>query len=105
MDGMLSETTKANGVPRTNNQGASEAIPIDVDDDDGCGATPAAIVCVVNLLGVRKVPTKHRRINGDMASTLDRFVESSARIKRMKMEIAIQLYTNNKKLKMDILQS
>jgi hypothetical protein len=79
MDGMVSETQE-NGVLGTNDQGApvtgTEGASVDVGNDYGA-------------------PSKHRRINGDMASALDRFAKSSTRIKQMKMEIMIQLITRN----------
>jgi hypothetical protein len=98
MDGMVSETQE-NGVLGTNDQGApvtgTEGASVDVGNDDGCGVAPATVVCVANLLGDYGAPSKHRRINGDMASALDRFAKSSTRIKQMKMEIMIQLITRN----------
>jgi hypothetical protein len=109
MDGMLSETAKVNGVPGANDQGApvagTEGVPVDAGNDDGCGVAPAAAVRAANLPGIRGAPIKRRRIKGDMACALDRFAESFACIERMKMETAIQLHTDNKKLEMDILQS
>jgi hypothetical protein len=83
----------------------TEATSVDAGNDDGCGTAPVATVRTTNLPKVCEAPTKRRRINGDMVSALDRFTESSARIKRMKMEITLQLHVDNKKLEMDILQS
>ena len=40
-----------------------------------------------------------------MASALDRFAESSTRIEKIKMEIAIQLARDNKKFELDVLQA
>jgi hypothetical protein len=80
-----------------------EGTLVDVGDDDRCCIVPTTTVLATNLLEVRGAPTKRRRINGDMVSTLDRFAKSSACIEQMKMESTIQLHTNNKKLEMDIL--
>ena len=79
MDGMLSETTKANNVFKANDQGApvagTEDAPVDVGDDDGCGTTPATAVHAANLSRIHRALTKCRKINGDIASRLDCFVE------------------------------
>ena len=58
-----------------------------------------------NLLGICGAVVKRQKLNGNMASALDRFVESSGRIEKMKMETAIQLARNNKKFELDVLQA
>jgi hypothetical protein len=109
MDGMLSETTKTNSVFKANDHGVpvagTEDAPMDVGDDDGCGTTPAAAIHAADLPGIHGVLTKCRKINGDIASRLDCFAESSTCIEWMKMETLIQLHVDNKKLEMDIFQS
>ena len=88
IDAMLSETAKANGVLGGNDQGApiigTQVPPKEVEDHD-------AAVCASNLPRVCGAAVKHQKLNGDMAIALDRFVESSARIEKMKIETAIQL--------------
>ena len=73
IDAMLSETTEANGVPGGNDQGApiiGTQVPLkEVEDHD-------AAVHASNLPGVRGAATKRQKLNGDMATTLDRFAES-----------------------------
>jgi predicted transcriptional regulator len=102
MDAMLSETAKANGVPGANDQGApvigTEAVPNEVEFND-------AAIRAGNLPGVCGAVVKRRKLNNDMASALDRFAESSARIEKMKMETAIQLARDNKKFELDVLQA
>jgi hypothetical protein len=48
---------------------------------------------------------RQRTANSDMSSALDQFAESSVCIERMKMETAIQLHADNKKLELEILQA
>jgi len=88
MDAMLSETTKANGVLGANDQGApvigTKTTPEDVVVNN-------TIVRASNLPGVCRAVVKHRKLNGNMANALDRFVESSAHIEKMKMEARVQL--------------
>ena len=60
MDGMLSETAKANGVSMTNDQGA----PVDVGDNDGCGAILVVVICTTNLSGFHGKPTKDQWRHG-----------------------------------------
>ena len=99
---MLNETAKANGVPGGNDQRTpiigTQVLPKEVEAHD-------AAVCAGNLPGVRGAALKHQKLNGNMATALDRFVESFARIQKMKMETAIQLARENKKFELDVLQA
>ena len=94
IDTMLSETAKANGVPDGNDQGTpiigTQVPPKEVEVHD-------VAVHADNLPGVRGAAVKRQKLNGDMASALDRFVESSARFEKMKMETTIQFARDNKK--------
>ena len=98
----MSETAKVNGVLGGNDQRApvigTEVLPKEVEVHD-------AAICAGNLLGVRGAAVKRQKINGDMASALDCFVESSTRIEKMKMETAIQLVRENKKFELNVLQA
>ena len=102
IDAMLSETAKANGISGGNDQRApiigTQVPPKEEEVPDGA-------ICAGNLLGVHRVAVKRQKLNGDMASALDRFAESSARTEKMKMETAIQLARENKKFELDVLQA
>ena len=97
---MLSDTAKTNSVPSGNYQGASvigtQVPPKEVE-------VPDAVLRAGNLSGVRGVAVKRQKLNGNMASALDHFAESSTCIKKMKMETAIQLARDNKKFELDVL--
>ena len=99
---MLSETAKANGVPGGNDQEApvigTQVPPKEVEVHD-------AAIRADNLLGVRGAAVKRQKLNGDMASALDRFAKLFACIEKMKMETAIQLVRENKKFELDVLQA
>jgi hypothetical protein len=113
MDTMLSETTKANGVPGAIGQGApisgTQNAPVHIDND----ITPPTDTederasRATQLLSVRRQVNmkRQRTANTDMSNVLDRFAESSTRIERMKMETVIQLHAGNKKLELKILQA
>ena len=102
LNAMLSEIAKANGVPGGNDHGApvigTQVPPKEVEVHD-------AAIRASNLLGVHGAAMKRQKLNNDMASVLDRFVESSARIEKMKMETAIQLTRENKMFELDVLQA
>jgi len=94
MDAMLSETTKANGIPSTNDQGAlvigtKTTVEEVVVNDTTIHASNLPEVCGATV--------KRRKVNGNKASALDCFTESSALIEKMKMEIAFQFAQDNKK--------
>ena len=81
MDAMLSETTKANGVLETVDQGVPVpgiyVVPVEVEDDGpNEDVPPASTVQTTNLSGVRGTLAKRDRISRDMYSALDHFAES-----------------------------
>ena len=102
IDAMLSETTKANDVPGGNDQ---RALVIGIQVPSKEVEVHDAAVCAGNLPRVCRAALKHQKLNDDMASALDCFVESYACIEQMKMETAIQLVRENKKFKLDVLQA
>jgi hypothetical protein len=58
-----------------------------------------------NLPSIHGVATKWRRVSGNLCNTIDCFEDSQVRIEKIKMETAIQLHANNKKVELDILHS
>ena len=54
-----------------------------------------------NLLGVRGQSMKKRKLASDMAASLDCFCESTHRIEELKLEAAIKLHQDNRKLDQD----
>lgn len=86
MDSMFNTTAIINGIPGANDHGApvvgAEVASLDVDDDDALdGDASNAAVPASNLPGVLGAVVKRRRINGDIASALDQFIDSFAHIK------------------------
>ena len=45
---------------------------------------------------------KRRRLANDMAATLDRFYESTCRIEELKLEAAMKMHEDNKKLELEM---
>ena len=54
------------------------------------------------LLGFRRQPVKKKKLASDMAASLDRFCVSIHRIEELKLEAAIKLHEDNKKLELKI---
>jgi hypothetical protein len=109
IDEVLSGTAKADGVP----SGMDNSRPIGVDDqpqsqpeeeaqhvpeeDPESPRTRAS-----NLPGVRGQPVKRRKLGSDITASLDRFCESTRRIEELKLEAAIKLHEDNRKLKLEM---
>ena len=56
---------------------------------------------VVNLHGVRGQLVKNRRLVSDMVASLNCFYKFIRRINKLKLEIAIKVHENNRKLKLE----
>jgi hypothetical protein len=109
IDEVLSGTAKADGVPG----GMDNGRPIGVDDqpqsqpeeeaqhvpkeDPESPRTRAS-----NLPGVRGQPVKRRKLASDMEASLDRFCEFTRRNEELKLEVAIKLHEDYRKLELEM---
>ena len=55
-----------------------------------------------NLPSVRRQPVKRRRLANDMAVALDQFCEPTRRIEELKLEAAMKMHEDNRKLELDM---
>jgi len=55
-----------------------------------------------NLPGIRGQPVKQRKMANDMAASLNQFCEATHRIKELKLEVAIKLHEDNRKLELEM---
>ena len=109
IDEVLSGTAKAEGVPG----GMDNGRPVGVDEqapsqpEEDSQQVPeeepeSPRSRASNLPGVRGQPVKRRKIASDMAASLDRFCESTRRIEELKLETAIKLHEDNRKLELEM---
>jgi hypothetical protein len=109
IDKVLSSTAKGDGVSGGINNGQnvgvddqppsqpeeeSQQVPEDKPDLPKTRAS--------NLPGVREQSVKRRKVDNDMAASLDRFCEATCRIEELKLEAAIKLHEDNKKLELEM---
>ena len=109
IDEVLCGTAKADGV----SSGMDNGRPVGVDEqppnqpeeetqhvpeeDQESPRTRAS-----SLPGVRGQPVKRRKVASDMAASLDRFCESTRRIEELKLEAAMKLHEDNRKLELEM---
>jgi hypothetical protein len=109
IDEVLSGTAKADGVPG----GMDNDRPIGVDDEPQSQPEEDAQhvpeedlesprTRASNLPRVRGQPVKRRKLASDMAASLDRFCKSTQRIEELKLEVAIKLHKDNRKLELEM---
>jgi hypothetical protein len=109
IDEVLSGTAKADGVPggmdNGRNVGGDEQPPSQPEveseqvheDEPDSPRTRAS-----NLPGVRGQPVKRRKMASDMAASLDRFCEATRKIEELKLEAAIKMQEDNRKLELEM---
>ena len=109
IDEVLFGTAKADGVPGGMDYGEEvggeeqppvqqEKAPKQVEEEEPKSPRTRA----ANLPGIRGQPVKRRRLANDMAAALDRFCESTRRIEELKLEAAIKIQEDNRKLKLEM---
>jgi hypothetical protein len=111
-DEVLSCTAKADGVPcgmdNGQNVGGDDQPPSQPEvelkqvseDEPDLPRTRAS-----NLSGVRGQPVKQRKMASDMAAFLDRFCEATRGIEELKLEVAIKMQEDNRKLELKMFKS
>ena len=109
IDEVLSGTTKVDGIPGGIDNGEEvdreeqppvqqEEAPEQVEEEEPKSHRTRA----ANLPGIRGQPMKRRRLANDMAATLDRFCESTHRIEEWKLEAAMKMHEDNRKLELEM---
>ena len=109
IDEVLSGRAKANGVPGGMNNGEEvggeeqppvqqEEAPEQAEEEEPESPRTKA----ANLPSVRGQPMKRRRIPNDMAAALDRFYESTRRIEELKLEAAMKMQEDKRKLELEM---
>ena len=54
------------------------------------------------LPGVKGQAVKRRRLSNDMATSLDRFCDSTRKIEELKLEVALKIHKDTKKLELEM---
>jgi hypothetical protein len=109
IDEVLSGTAKADGVPGGMDNGRNvgvddqppsqpEVEPEQVPEDEPDSPRTRAS----KLPGVKGQPVKWRKMASEMAASLDRFCEATRRIEELKLEAAIKLHEDNRKLELEM---
>ena len=109
IDEVLTDTVKADGVPG----GMDNGRPVGVNDQPPSQPKEetqhvleeepeSPITRASNLPGVRRQPVKRMKLASDMAASLDRGCKSTRRIVELKLEAAIKLHEDNRKLELEM---
>ena len=109
IDVVLSGTAKADGVPGGMDNGRNVGVndqllsqpkeeSQQVSEDEPYSTRTKAF----NLPGIRGQPVKRRKVASDLAASLDRFSEVTRRIDKLKLEAAIKLHEDNRKLELQM---
>ena len=109
IDEVLSGTAKADGVPsgmdNGEHVGVGEQVPSQEEEatQEGREEEPdSPRTRAANLHEVRGQPVKRRRLASDMAASLHRFCESTRRIEELKLEAAVEMHKENRKLELEM---